>query len=49
MSHSTQPGRWNGSWYRADLAKLFSVSRAIACRVLDRHQNAATPSTSGGR
>lgn len=30
MSHSTQPGRWNGPWYRADVAKLIAVSRAPA-------------------
>ncbi|MER6290619.1 hypothetical protein [Streptomyces sviceus] len=49
MSHSTQPGRWDGPGYRADLAELFSVSRATVCRVLERHQNAAAPATSGGQ
>src|SRR5467141_924905 len=33
----------------ADLAELFSVSRATVYRVLERHQNAATPSTFGGQ
>ncbi|WP_199922706.1 helix-turn-helix domain-containing protein [Streptomyces sp. NRRL S-87] len=33
----------------ADLAELFSVSRATVYRVLERHQNAATPSTPGGQ
>ena len=33
----------------ADLAELFSVSRATVYRVLERHQNAATPSTAGGQ
>ncbi|MFF7550822.1 hypothetical protein ACFZCU_45530 [Streptomyces canus] len=49
MSHSTQPGRWDGPWYRADLAELFSVSRATAYRVLERHQNTPAPTTSGGQ
>ncbi|WP_326783528.1 recombinase family protein [Streptomyces sp. NBC_00151] len=33
----------------ADLAKLFSVSRATVCRFLERHQNAPATSTSGGQ
>ncbi|MFI1212769.1 recombinase family protein [Streptomyces sp. NPDC020802] len=33
----------------ADLAELFSVSRAAVCHVLERHENAAAPSTSGGQ
>ncbi|MFB6576627.1 MULTISPECIES: recombinase family protein [unclassified Streptomyces] len=33
----------------ADLAELFSVSRTTVCRVLERHQNASAPSTSGGQ
>ncbi|WAU82127.1 recombinase family protein [Streptomyces sp. Qhu-G9] len=32
----------------ADLVELFSVSRATDYHVLERHQNAAAPSTSGG-
>ncbi|WP_142146536.1 recombinase family protein [Streptomyces sp. SLBN-31] len=31
------------------IAELFSVSRATVYRVLERHQNAATPSTPGGQ
>ncbi|MET9462485.1 hypothetical protein ABZY05_47060 [Streptomyces canus] len=49
MSHSTQPGRWDGPWYRADLAELFSVSRATVHRVLARHQNTPAPTISGGQ
>lgn len=33
----------------ADLAELFSVSRATVYRVLERHQNAPAPSTPGGQ
>jgi hypothetical protein len=33
----------------ADLAELFSVSRATVYRVLERNQNAPAPSTSGGQ
>ncbi|GAA3930879.1 hypothetical protein GCM10023085_10320 [Actinomadura viridis] len=33
----------------ADLAELFSVSRATAYRVLERHQAPAVPPTAGGR
>ncbi|MGQ4405243.1 recombinase family protein [Streptomyces hayashii] len=33
----------------ADLAELFSVSRATVYRVLERHQNASAPSTAGGQ
>ncbi|WP_424922624.1 recombinase family protein [Streptomyces sp. wa53] len=33
----------------ADLAELFSVSRATVYRVLERHQKASAPSTSGGQ
>ncbi|WP_457423140.1 recombinase family protein [Streptomyces sp. QTS52] len=33
----------------ADLAEFFPVSRATVYRVLERHQNAATPSTSSGQ
>ncbi|MFD5574335.1 recombinase family protein [Streptomyces cadmiisoli] len=33
----------------ADLAGLFSVSRATVYRVLERHRNAPAPSTSGGQ
>ncbi|MFE3517572.1 hypothetical protein [Streptomyces sp. NPDC059166] len=32
-----------------DLAELFSVSRATVYRVLERHQKASAPSTSGGQ
>lgn len=31
------------------IADLFSVSHATVYRVLERHQNAATPSTAGGQ
>lgn len=33
----------------ADLAELFSVSRATVYRVLERHQTSVAPSTSGGQ
>ncbi|MFD9434725.1 helix-turn-helix domain-containing protein [Streptomyces sp. NPDC060002] len=33
----------------AGLAELFSVSRATVYRVLERHQKAPAPSTSGGQ
>ncbi|WRZ87811.1 recombinase family protein [Streptomyces sp. NBC_01007] len=33
----------------ADLAELFSVSRATVYRVLERHQTSVAPSTSGGK
>ncbi|MFD3729544.1 helix-turn-helix domain-containing protein [Streptomyces sp. NPDC058671] len=39
----------SGEHIIADLAELFSVSRATVCRVLERHQNASVPSTSGGQ
>jgi DNA invertase Pin-like site-specific DNA recombinase len=48
QSHLVQQHQ-SGEHTIADLAELFSVSRATVYRVLERHQNAATPSTSGGQ
>jgi DNA invertase Pin-like site-specific DNA recombinase len=48
QSHLVQQHQ-SGEHTIADLAELFSVSRATVCRVLERHQNAATPSTPGGQ
>lgn len=48
QSHLVQQHQ-SGEHTIADLAELFSVSRATVYRVLERHQNAATPSTPGGQ
>jgi hypothetical protein len=49
MSHSTQPGRWDGPGHQADLAEPLSVSRATVHSVLERDQHRPAPSTSGGK
>ncbi|MET9622783.1 recombinase family protein [Streptomyces sp. NPDC006464] len=48
QSHLVQQHQ-SGEHTIADLAELFSVSRAAVYRVLERHQNASAPSTSGGQ
>ncbi|MFI8105441.1 helix-turn-helix domain-containing protein [Streptomyces sp. NPDC086023] len=48
QSHLAQQHQ-SGEHTLADLAEPFSVSRATVYRVLERHQNAATPSTPGGQ
>ncbi|MET9687037.1 helix-turn-helix domain-containing protein [Streptomyces sp. NPDC006514] len=48
QSHLVQQHQ-SGEHAIADLAELFSVSRATVYRVLERHRNASAPSTSGGQ
>ncbi len=48
QSHLVQQHQ-SGEHTIADLAELFSVSRATVYRVLERHQNTPAPSTSGGQ
>jgi putative transposase len=42
-------GGRSGEHTIADLAELFSVSRATVYRVLERHQTSVAPSASGGQ